>query len=218
MNINTDIARENMINQQVRAWDVLDPRVLEVMERIPRERFVPEDYQAVAFADTAIPLAHGQYMLAPKLHGKILQALELSPHDRVLEVGTGSGFLTACLAALAFHVTSIDIHADLVESAVRRLRDLGIENCDLEVADVFGIDADQSYDAIAVTGSIPEYDGRFDKWLRLGGRLFLVIGEPPLMEAWAIRRAGMDEWQRESLFETSIPALIEAPAREKFEF
>lgn len=218
MNINSDVARENMIAQQVRAWDVLDPRVLEVMERTPRERFVPERYQAVAFADTAIPLAHGQCMLAPKLQGRILQALELSPHDRVLEVGTGSGFLTACLAALAFHVTSIDIYADMLDSAVQRLGDLGIENCDLEVADVFGLDADQSYDAIAVTGSIPQYDGRFDKWLRLGGRLFLVLGEPPLMEAWAIRRVGMDEWQRESLFETSIPALIDAPNREKFEF
>jgi protein-L-isoaspartate(D-aspartate) O-methyltransferase len=218
MNTNSDVARENMIAQQVRAWDVLDPRVLEVMERTPRERFVPERYQAVAFADTAIPLAHGQCMLAPKLQGRILQALELSPHDRVLEVGTGSGFLTACLAALAFHVTSIDIYADMLDSAGQRLRDLDIENCDLEVADVFGLDADQSYDAIAVTGSIPRYDGRFDKWLRLGGRLFLVVGEPPLMEAWAIRRVGMDEWQRESLFETSIPALIDAPNREKFEF
>jgi protein-L-isoaspartate(D-aspartate) O-methyltransferase len=218
MNMNSDVARENMIAQQVRAWDVLDPRVLGVMERTPRERFVPERYQAVAFADTAIPLAHGQFMLAPKLQGRILQALELSPHDRVLEVGTGSGFLTACLAALAFHVTSIDIYTDMLESAGQRLRDLGIENCDLKVADVFGMDADQSYDAIAVTGSIPQDDGRFDKWLRLSGRLFLVVGEPPLMEAWAIRRVGMDEWQRESLFETSIPALIDAPNREKFEF
>jgi protein-L-isoaspartate(D-aspartate) O-methyltransferase len=154
MNMNSDVARENMIAQQVRAWDVLDPRVLGVMERTPRERFVPERYQAVAFADTAIPLAHGQFMLAPKLQGRILQALELSPHDRVLEVGTGSGFLTACLAALAFHVTSIDIYTDMLESAGQRLRDLGIENCDLKVADVFGMDADQSYDAIAVTGSI----------------------------------------------------------------
>lgn len=218
MNINTDAAREKMISQQVRAWDVLDPRVLDVMERIPREYFVPERFRNVAFADTAIPLPHGQFMLPPKLQGRILQALELTPHDQVLEVGTGSGFLTACLAELAFHVTSIDIYPDLVESASQRLRELSIENCDIEVADVFQLDVERQYDAIAVTGSIPEYDNRFDAWLRLGGRLFLVTGERPMMEAWVIRRLGADEWQRESLFETSIPALVEAPAPEKFEF
>ena len=218
MNINTDAARAQMVKQQVRAWDVLDPAVLAVLEETPRERFVPKPYRSLAFADTNIPLADGQVMLTPQVTGRLLQALEISAHDRALVVGTGSGFLTACVARLAYHVTSIDSHADLVAEAGRKLAELEINNCDLLVQDVFEMTADEEFDVIAVTGSLPKYDPRFESWLKLGGRLFLIVGEAPIMAATRVRRAGIDEWIRESLFETVVPPLTNAPETERFTF
>ena len=218
MNMNTDAARAQMVKQQVRAWEVLDPAVLTVLEETPRERFVPEPYRGLAYADTNIPLAHDQVMLTPQVAGRLLQALEISPHDRALVVGIGSGFLTACVAGLAYHVTGIDIHEDLVEDAREKLAALEFSNCDLVVQDVFEMSADQEFDVIALTGSLPEYDPRLESWLKLGGRLFIIVGRAPLMTAMRIRRAGIDEWTRESMFETVVPPLTNAPESERFTF
>ncbi|MGD8312791.1 MAG: protein-L-isoaspartate O-methyltransferase, partial [Gammaproteobacteria bacterium] len=149
-------ARFNMIEQQVRPWDVLDQRVLDTMSGVPREAFVPQRYRALAFADTNIPLGHDQVMMAPKVEGRLLQALAILPEDSVLEIGTGSGYLTACLARLAGHVTSLDIMPDFTASAGGRLGEHNIANVTLETADAAdGIDSGERFDAIAVTGSLP---------------------------------------------------------------
>lgn len=212
-----EAARSQMVRQQVRCWDVLDPTVLAVLEAVPREDFVPAAYQRVAYADAAIPLGHGQYMLKPIVEGRLLQALELQPHERVLEIGSGSGYLTACLARLAAHVTSLEIEPELAASARRQLAGLGIGNAEVLTADAFATPA-QPYDAVAVTGSLPLYRGEFDACLRPGGRMFLVEGTAPLMKAWLYRRAPAGELQREWRFETSVPPLRNAPLPGRFRF
>lgn len=217
MNYTPQEARERMVRQQVRCWDVLDPRVLDVLEALPREAFVPPAYRGVAYADTQIPLAHGEVMMAPSVEGRLLQALDLAPGDEVLEIGCGSGFLTACLARLGGRVTSIDIHADFVDLARRQLAAQGIENCDLRVEDAFARSDETRYDAIAVTGSVPDYRGEFDDWLKPGGRLFLVEGSGTLMEALLLVNGGAGV-RRESLFETVLRPLLNAPARPGFRF
>ncbi len=156
-------------------------------------------------------------MLTPTLDGQILQALHLSPQDRVLEVGTGSGFLSACLAKLCDQVTSLEVFPDLVEDAQARLDQLRITNCMLQVANVFAADPGE-FDVIAVTGSIPLWDARFEQWLRPGGRLFLVVGSGQYMQAWRVVRQAEAQWQRQRLFETSIPPLLHAPERPLFAF
>jgi len=216
------IARNNMVEQQVRCWEVLDPEVLDVLRRVPREHFVPPAYRALAFADTNIPLcsadqaASGFAMMRPIVEGRLLQALEISAHDTVLEIGTGSGFLTACMAALAYSVSSIDISEPQLESAREKLTAIGVKNCELLAQDVFQRTESAEYDVIAITGSMPEYDSRFEQWLKLGGRAFMVVGRLPIMEAILVRRAGIDEWTRQSLFDTVLPALVHAPQRTAF--
>ncbi len=216
----TETSREQMIQQQVRAWDVLDARVLETLGKLPRERFVPQSYHDVAFADTAIPLAHGEKMLAPKLVGRILQALQVTRDDSALEIGTGSGFMTACLAVQAGAVRSLEIHADLAAAARTRVASLGFGQAEIAVGDAFSPPAlgHGSYDVIALTGSLPLYDPRFERRLAVGGRLFVVVGESPVMEARLVRRSGETEWMTESLFETVLPPLHGAPRRERFAF
>jgi len=211
-------AHTQMVAGQLRPWEVLDPVVLDVLAALPRDRFVPDPMQSLAFADARIPLAHGQYMMEPRIEGRLLQALTISGHDRVLEIGTGSGFLTACLARLAHHVTSIDLFEDFVADAEKMLASLDIGNCSLSVQDVFAMTPEQPFDVIAVTGSVPQLDPRFQDWLAPQGRLFIVVGEPPVMEAMLIRRASPDHWSLESLFETVLPPLINAPLPEHFVF
>jgi protein-L-isoaspartate(D-aspartate) O-methyltransferase len=211
-------ARAQMVGQQVRAWEVLDPRVLDVLGSLPRERFVPSGYRELAFADTAIPLANGQFMMPPKLEGRVLQALQLVPLDRVLEIGTGSGFLTACLARLAESVVSVDIDADLSAAAGKRLAELEVHNVELRVGDALTAEFPGQFDAIAVTGSVPELPGRWTDLLNPGGRLFVVVGRAPVMEALLITRHASDALSREVLFETVVPALINTNQREPFEF
>lgn len=211
-------ARRQMVNQQVRAWDVLDPDVLDAIAAVPRERFVPARYQSVAYADTAIPIDDGQLMLAPKVHGRILQALMLERHHNVLEVGTGSGFLAACIARLADRVTSLEISPQLAETAGETLAALDVDNARVVEQDVYGFESDASWDAIAVTGSVPVYETRFAEWLAPGGRLFIVTGTEPLMEALLVTRRGAREWHTESLFETVVPPLVGARGPEKFVF
>ena len=211
-------ARRQMIEQQVRAWEVLDLKVLEALERVPREEFVPATYRELAFADTSVPIGHGQTMLPPKVEGRILQALDLQPGDHVLEVGTGTGFFAACIGQLARSVRTVDIHADFVTAAAGAWRRVGAHNATADVYDAMLLAERDTYDAIALTASLPVYDARFERALKVGGRLFVTVGTGPLLEARRITRVGADEWLRESLFETSMPPLIHAPEPPRFVF
>jgi protein-L-isoaspartate(D-aspartate) O-methyltransferase len=210
-------ARFNMIEQQVRPWDVLDQRVLDVMSATPREAFVPPNYRSLAFADINIPLGHDQVMMEPKMEGRLLQVLDIKENDSILEIGTGSGYLTACLARLGNHVTSIEIFPELREAAATRLNGQGARNVTLKDGDAAnGIGADTRYDAIAVTGSIPVPGKQFHDNLTLGGRLFLITGTPPVMQAALITRIDEANWSQESLFETSLPPLVNATEAPRF--
>jgi protein-L-isoaspartate(D-aspartate) O-methyltransferase len=225
-------AREQMIEQQVRAWEVLDARVLSLLRSVPRERFVPESQRFLAFADVDVPLANGQHMLRPNVAGRLLQALELTGNERVLEIGAGSGYLTACLAAASLHVTSFEVFADLAELARSNLANIDCRNAEVVTADAMqagvqlqsrapGITPSQAaagFDAIAVTGSLPVYDDRFQRQLAIGGRLFVVVGDAPVMEARLIRRVSEDGWVTESLFETVVDPLINARRPAGFAF
>ena len=216
--MNVDAARQQMIEQQVHTWDVFDERVLSTMRDIAREAFVPEAYRDVAFADTMIPLAQGQWMLPPKVHGRILQTLEPRADDVALEIGTGSGYLTVCLAKLCARVRSLEIVPALAEEARRQVLGAAVNNAAIETADGMQLDEAAQYDVIAVTGSLPIYDERFQRALKIGGRLFVVVGPAPAMEAWKVTRLGEREWQRESLFETVILPLVNAPRPSAFVF
>lgn len=216
--LDVNFARRQMIEQQVRAWDVLDLKVLAAMERVPREEFTPPAYRELAFADMNVPLGHGQRMLAPKLEGRILQALELQPDDSVLEVGTGSGYFAACLGALARAVKSIEIHADLASAARASLARNDVHNVTVEVADAFSFADATRYDAVVLSGSMPLYDPRFESLLAEGGRLFVVVGQGPVMEARRLTATAPGEWLRESLFETVMDPLLHAAEPPKFVF
>jgi protein-L-isoaspartate(D-aspartate) O-methyltransferase len=206
-----------MIEQQVRPWDVLDQKVLDVMSNVPREAYVPEKYRALAFADINIPLGHDQVMMAPKVEGRLLQALAVRQSDSVLEIGTGSGYLTACLAALGNHVTSYEIFPDLSQAAGGKLSANGCRNVTLIEGDAAGgIDTANRYDVIAVTGSLPELRTIFHNNLTRGGRLFLITGTPPVMETVLVTRIDEDNWKTESLFETSLPPLVNAVKGQRF--
>jgi len=212
-------ARFNMIEQQIRPWDVLDQGVLDLIAELPREDFVPEAYRNLAYADTAIPLGHGQVMMHPKIEARLLQALDLHATDSVLEVGTGSGYLTALLARATHHVYSVDIIPQFKLQAAEKLAVHGIANVTLEVGDaVRGWPRYGLYDVIAITGSLPELPASFLQSMNRGGRLFSVVGTAPVMEAVLVRRVGESEWSRESLFETDLPRLINAPATARFVF
>lgn len=214
--MNFELARTQMLGQQLRAWDVLDDRVLRAFAETPREKFVPSDYRDLAFADTEIPLGHGQSMLAPKVEGRILQALQVEPIDEVLVVGTGSGYLTACLARLAKHVTSVDIFSDLVAAAEPKIAACGIRNVELRAADAFALPYRARFDAIAVTGSLPQPDQYFSAMLRPQGRLFVVTGREPAMEAQLITLQPDGTTTTDSLFETVLAPLINAERPEPF--
>jgi protein-L-isoaspartate(D-aspartate) O-methyltransferase len=218
MNTKTEAARRNMIDQQVRTWSVLHPRVLDALGAVPRERFVPEAYRGVAFADAPIPIGHGQHMLAPALEGRILQALAPARGERVLEIGTGSGFLAACLAHLTGSVDSIEIHADLATGAARTINDLGISRVAVETGDALAREFDAAYEVVAVTGALPAPERRLERALVVGGRMFVVIGTTRAMEAQLVTRTGEDSWLSESLFETRVDPLFQAVAPSRFQF
>ncbi len=216
--MNIESARAQMIEQQVHAWDVFDERILSTMRMVRREQFAPTPFSTVAFADASIPLPGGQSMLPAKIHGRILQALLPNPADVALEIGTGSGYLSACLGRLAARVRSLEILPELAEFARRNLFDVAVNNVAVEIADGMQLTEQSTYDVIAVTGSLPLYDERFQQALRIGGRLFIVVGQAPVMEAWKVTRIGEREWVRESLFETVIAPLINAPRPSEFVF
>ena len=214
--MNLEEARAQMLGQQIRAWEVLDDRVLGTLGQIPRESFVPDAYRELAFADLDIPLAHGQQMMAPKVEGRLLQALCLEPDDDVLEIGTGTGFLTACLARLAHSVVSVDIHEDFSRNARAKVGQLEVGNVEFRTADALTMGHEEQFDAIAVTGSIPKFDDHFIRMLRPGGRLFIIVGRAPVMEARVVTMHQHGEYAQESLFESVITPLVNAERPEPF--
>ena len=217
--MNFEQARFNMVEQQIRPWEVLDGRVLSLLETIHREDFVPVRYRKLAFADIAIPLDCGQVMMRPKIEARMLQALELREDETVLEIGTGSGFVTACLAGLARRVVSVEIHPELHEQAALKLKDKGIDNVELFVGDVMGgWQPEQAHDVVVVTGSVPHVPEQFLGWVNPGGRLFVVTGESPAMEARLMKRLDVTEWSEESLFETDLPRLENSEEPPTFDF
>ena len=219
MSMNFEHARTTMVGQQVRPWDVLDERILTLFEQVHREDFVPENYRELAFADINIPLAHGQVMMKPAVEGRMLQTLELQPDDTVLEIGTGSGYVTACLAALAKRVCTVEIFSDLLESAQGRLNEAGVTNVELFNADVMSEWLpEQAHDVVVVSGSVPVVPDRFKEWVNPGGRLFAIVGDSPAMEAKCLTRVNVTEWTEESLFETDLPPLINSEKVSVFEF
>jgi protein-L-isoaspartate(D-aspartate) O-methyltransferase len=216
--MDTLAARRQMVDQQVRTWEVLDPRVLDALSAVPREAFVPPDYRELAFADAPIPIGFGQSMLSPKVQGRILQALGVNATDSVLEVGSGAGYLSACLSLLGASTRSIDIHPGLIDVSRSNLRAVPLARVEFETRDAFGAAPLGDYDVIAVTGSLPVYDTRFERALRVGGRMFAIVGAAPVMDAIVVRRVDDNEWIRESLFETVVDPLINATAAQKFVF
>jgi len=210
--------REQMVDQQVRAWDVLDERVLEVMRQVPRELFVPAGQRYRAYADAEVPLSHGQRMLRPSVVGRLLQGLLPQPHEQVLEIGTGTGFITSCLRAMSAGVSSLEIHPDLADSARGNLAALGVRGVEVLDANALLFETGTRFDAIAVTASLPLYDERFARMLKIGGRLFIVVGEAPVMQAQLVRRTAEDSWSTQSLFETVIDPLVNAVRPPEFTF
>ena len=209
---------EQMIAQQVRTWEVLDTRALDAMHRVPRELFVPAAWRSLAYADCALPLPLGKHMLTPMLIGRMLQALELNPGEQVLEIGTGSGYLSACLAAMGARVQSLELHPEIAELARTNLRAAGVTGVELSCADGAALAQESAYDAIVLTASLPIYQPRFERALKHGGRLFAVVGSAPVMEARLVRRHGGHEYRSLALFETSLEALEHAPAPPLFRF
>lgn len=201
-----ETARANMIENQIRPWEVLDPRVLDVLGKVRREDFVPAAYRLLAFADTTLPLDHDEVMLKPVVEGRLLQALDLNAADDVLEVGIGSGFLTACIGQLAHAVTGIDIHGDFVDSARARLAGAGVHNARIESGDVFAWNAGRQFDAILIGGALAEIPQRVFDWLKPDGRLVAVRGQAPAQQAVRVIARG-NGWHAENLFETDIPYL-----------
>lgn len=217
--VNLEKAKFNMIEQQVRPWDVLNPVILETMDQIPRQDFVKDQYKNLSYADTSIPLGNDQFMLHPVVEGRILQSLEIKDSDKILEIGTGSGYITACLAHLGSHVDSIEIDPAFSQTAADRLASKNISNITLTVTDAtVETPASHSYDAIAFTGSMNECPQAYKEALKLGGRLFIVTGEDPAMVAHLITRTNDNAWSDEILFETSIQRLRHAEAKKEFVF
>ena len=209
MNINFSRARENMVEQQIRPWDVVDVRVLDTLANLPREDFVAPALRSLAYADIALPIGHGEAMMKPVLEGRLLQALLPGAEESVLEIGTGSGYLTACLARLAREVVSLERHADLADAARARLSAQGIVNATIHAADVFAGAPDRRFDVICVTGAVTALPAQFIDWLEPVGRLFVVRGHSPVMEAIVVHRE-VNGSRVESLFETDLPYLAGA--------
>ena len=215
--LNYEEARHNMIVQQIQPWNVRDDKVLDLIQRLPREDFVPAEYKEHAFTDINIPLGDGQEMMSPKLEAYLLQALQVQEQDKVLEVGTGTGYFTALLASQARHVVTVDIDADAQKRAEEMLNTHQITNVTYEVGDgASGWDAHKPYDVIVVTGSLPILPETFQRNLNVGGRLIVIVGDAPAMEVLLITRVKDNDWSHQVLLETDVPALTNAPEPERF--
>ena len=212
-------ARYNMVEQQIRPWDVLDQGVLDLLFKVRREDFVPEAHRSLAFVDMEIPLGHGEFMWTPKLEARVLQELDIRRNDRVLEVGTGSGYLTALLAAEAAEVVSVDIQPDFTAAAGQKLRAHGIGNVELHTGDAAtDWDDEDGFDVIVLTGSTPLLSDELVRRLRVGGRLFAVVGEAPVMQAQLVTCNAPGAYRSVTLFETCVKALVNAPHPAAFVF
>jgi len=215
--MNFEQARLNMVENQVRPWEVLDGRVLDVIARVHREDFVAAEHRRLAFADLCLPLGHGEVMMKPVVEGRVLQALDLQPTDRVLEIGTGSGFLTACLATLSAHVTSVDIHADFIASATQRLLAAGVTNATLACGEAVNAwEPGALFNALVVTGAVAEVPSRWLGWLAPGGRALVVRGQSPVQHATLLTHEGEGRVREEILFETDLPYLAHAEPLQRF--
>jgi protein-L-isoaspartate(D-aspartate) O-methyltransferase len=212
------IARQQMIGQQLRAWDVLDERILEVVASLPRELFVPPEWRHLAYADAEIPIGADKKLAPPGIQGRALQAVNPQPGERALEIGAGTGYLTACLAKLAGRVTSVEIHPELAAAARNHLAILGIHNVEVVTGDGLAMEFGERFDVVVVNGSLPEWSDRFEHLLEVGGRLFAVTGRPPIMEARRVIRRSETEWKTETVFETCLPPLENARGRAEFVF
>lgn len=209
MNIDFARTRETMVEQQIRPWDVLDVRVLDTLGTLPREAFVADALRGLAYADTELPLGHGETMMKPVLEGRCLQALLPQAHESVLEIGTGSGYLAACLGRLAREVVSVEQHADLAEAAQARLANAGAGNVNVRIADAMAWNPGRSFDVMCVTGAVDTLPARFLEWLNPNGRMFVVRGRAPVMEAVLVHRT-VNGSRIETLFETELPYLTGA--------
>lgn len=214
----SEFARGQMITQQIRAWDVLDSRVLEAMRRTPREEFVPEKFAGVAFADVDIPLRAGQHMLTPSVVGRLLQALDPQPGMRALVIGCGTGFVPACMSAMGASVRAVEIDADLAAAARANLKRTGFGQVEVISGDTFNLDFGKDYAVIAVCGALPLYDDRFARALAVGGKLFVIVGAREPQEALLVTRAAEQKWDTSGLFETAVDALDHAARPERFQF
>lgn len=217
--MNLERARHNMVEQQIRPWDVLDQRILDLIARAPREEYVPADCRNLAYGDIEIPLPHGQAMMAPRIEARLLQSLEIKSTDKILEIGTGTGYLTSLLAALGRHVTSVEIFPDLTTMAAGTLAAHGVHNITLEVGDAGrGWERGGSYDVIVLTGSVPVLGDAFRHALADGGRMFAVVGQAPAMDARIVQRHGRHQWKTTSLFETVLAPLLNVAVPPTFRF
>ena len=212
-------ARFNMVEQQIRPWQVLDPAVLQTLQHIARELFVPVAFQALAYTDTDIPIGHGQTMVAPRIDARLLHDVKLTPTDKVLEIGTGSGYLTALLADRSQHVVSLEINPQLHGNARANLQRAGIHNVDVRLADgSAGAAEDGPFDAIVLGGSIHEVPPVLLQQLKIGGRLIAIVGEEPVMQATLYTRSSESAWDHRELWDTSAPRLMGFPEPSRFHF
>ncbi len=219
MSLNFEQARFNMIEQQIRPAEVLDYGVLDTIAATPREDFVPEDFRELAFSDINIPIGDGEVMMKPLMEARLLQALNVQPDDKILEIGTGSGYFTALLAKLGKRVDSIEINPTLLQQARARLEAHGIDNASLIEGDgARGWDDGGNYDVIAITGSLPSLPEGLKQKLTVGGRLIAIIGTAPVMEVTLITRLSDDQWTTDALYETELPALRNAEQPQGFVF
>jgi protein-L-isoaspartate(D-aspartate) O-methyltransferase len=217
--MNVEQARFNMIEQQIRTWEVLDTGVLELLSRVKREQFVPAEHRELAFADLEIPIGRGEAMMQPKVEARIIQELAVKPHETVYEVGTGSGYLTALLAANAKHVTSAEIHEEFTERARDRLSAAGIGNVSLVVGDSARAPlAESAFDVIVLTGSTPVLPQAFLDRLTPTGRLFAIVGDRPVMKAVVVRQPEAGAFRRTEIFETIVKPLVNAAEPPRFRF
>lgn len=215
---NMEQARYNMIEQQIRPWDVADPQVLGLLATVKREQFVSASHQPLAFMDMEIPLGFGAFMWQPKLEARVLHELKIKSNERVLEVGTGSGYLTALLSRLAAQVASVEIVAELSAQAAHNLAAQDFENVQLEVGDASKGWGSAHYDVIVLTGSVPVLPQEFQQQLTVGGRLFAIVGDAPAMQAKLITRLANDVFESVTLFETNVQPLQNARQPQRFEF
>jgi protein-L-isoaspartate(D-aspartate) O-methyltransferase len=220
--MNIEQARFNMIEQQIRPWDVLDQDVLELLVVVKREAFVPLAYRALAFADSEIPLPHGENMLTPKLEARILQELLIKKHENVLEIGAGSGYMAALLAYKARHVTTVEIEPELKELAQQNLADYGVGNVEVVQGDGAqgwaGANQSAPYDVIVVSGSLPVVPDALLAQIKVGGRMFVIVGHAPAMTAQIITRTSDIRYHTVNLFETIVKPLRNAVVPSQFKF